>query len=84
MSTELEERKFVIRQKSYGQASEKTLRDYFAAEALPALLNEQVPEGEHSTAALIAASLGGRLTFQGVFAAAAYSIADAMLAERAK
>lgn len=62
-----------------------TLRDYFAAQALAGLINEPVEKGGSSTAGdICAANEQLQDDVQGVLAHAAYSIADAMLAERAK
>lgn len=61
-----------------------SLRDYFAAQALPALINEPVA-GNASTAANICHDAGEfQDTVEALMAFAAYRIADAMLAERAK
>ncbi|MRW88822.1 hypothetical protein GJ699_02355 [Duganella sp. FT80W] len=62
-----------------------TLRDYFAAQALTGLINEPSEGRGGSTAGDICAA-NNKLqdNVQGVLAHAAYSIADAMLAERAK
>jgi hypothetical protein len=62
-----------------------TLRDYFAAQALSGLINEPLEGRLGSTAGDICAT-NGRLqdNVQAVIAHAAYSIADAMIAERAK
>ena len=62
-----------------------SLRDYFAAKALPALISEPVPQGGDSTAASICHDAGQlQDTVEALLAFAAYRIADAMLAERAK
>jgi hypothetical protein len=57
-----------------------TLRDYFAAQALPAILAQ--PDGGIQTWAPSAKG-GGEMTAAQTWAANAYEIADAMLAARA-
>lgn len=62
-----------------------TLRDYFAAQALPALINEPVEGETASTAASICHDAGElQDTVEALMAFAAYRLADAMLAERTK
>lgn len=66
-------------------ADEATLRDYFAAKALPALIAEPVAKGNSSTAASICHDAGElQNSVEELMAFAAYRIADAMLAARAK
>ncbi len=60
-----------------------TLRDYFAAQALPALINEPVP----ANASMLAYDLAGRATCKydelaDMYAQSAYKLADAMLRAR--